>query len=137
MSDSTKEYMFYIIGLLALIIPLLREIFKNKSFIKSKSFKISYTLFLIMSFFILLYLGVDKIDRDSNYRNNSDSKMNSLSIKLDEIQESKTNDSLRYVELKDYLYKNFPFKDSSGFPVYTKEYKNTVNTPRDVYFDQR
>lgn len=137
MSDATKDYMFYIIGLLALIIPLLREVFKNYTFFKHKKFVVIYILFLSGAFILLLWLGIDKINRDNVYRNNSDTSIKKLSLKIDSIKIDKSADSTKYIDLKDFIYKRFPVKDSSGFPVYKKEYKNYVNKPEKVYFDQR
>ncbi len=130
MSDSTKEYMFYILGLLALIIPLLREVLKGKSFLKRKIYQAIYIWFLILSFLILFWLGIDKITRDGNDKHKFQTKIESLGEKMDNIQKGKTQDSLNRIsdsskraDFDTKLLENFHIKDSANTPTYINKGK--------------
>jgi hypothetical protein len=125
MSDTTKEYAFYIIGLLALIVPLLRELLKNKKWIKSKIFRTFYMIFLVLTFVTLLYLGIDKINRDGLKDLRATDKINKLDTQLQTVI---VNDSI----FKKRLSTHYQINDSANYPVQNHNMTNVFYRPNKV-----
>lgn len=119
MSESLQEYSLIGLGVLLTIIPIIREIQISKKSDKKKYVNLYTTSILLISI-SLFVLGIKKVNRD---------KESSIGLenKIENIANSKTNDSLRFKEFEKNLFKEFKIiRDSITNKPIPRQTFNTV-----------
>lgn len=129
-----NDYMNALLGALLILIPLVREVRKTPQ--KGKKKLTPYLLFLVVSFCLLVYFGIDKINRDGkekkfveDSRKKSDKKIDSLSNHMVELTQINMDNIEFMRRLKEKFY---IVRDSANEP--RKIVFNTnIDKARDVY----
>ena len=132
--DIFKDYMNALLGALLILIPLIREVTKGQK--KGKRKVTPYLIFLIVSFGLLVYFGIDKINRDAkekrladNSKRKSEERIDTLSNNIVELTQL-NKDNLEFMKrLKD---KFSIVKDSANEPRKII-YNTNIDKARDVY----
>lgn len=135
--DTIKDHMNSFIGafFLALSIFFIPEIKKSKK----------YWIPISVLIIFLVWLGIDKVNRDKHDKNENDKKLEALSKTLNNIQAAKTTDSINTVknDIKDAVFQERLFKefkimrDSVNNRPVQKNYNTTIDKARDVYIGGR
>ena len=117
MWDAIKDYMNSFIGAVFLLVSLIAipEIRKQKK----------YWIMVLILVIFLTWLGFDKISRDGHEKGQSKKDIESLGVKMDNLQKGKSKDSLNRVsdssnraEFDKKLLEKFHIKDSANTPTY-------------------
>lgn len=122
MGDNTKDIILYIISILIVIVPLLRELFKNLS----KLGRSIYIIFLILAGSGLILLGIDKITR-----NNSDQTQ--MQANLDIIKAAYSSDTTENRKFLNALSTKFNIvKDANNQPKENKTFNTHIRNAKTV-----
>ncbi len=130
MSDANIKDMFYILIAILTIYPLIEFVFKKKHW----AVRMLACIFIIFFWFISCkYKRIT--DREAREANTQKDSLSNEVKKRDSTLATKADSSnILLKNLKDSFH---IILDANNKPIFSKEYKNTVNKPPTVNFDQR